>query len=221
MSNQIAPIYLQLRFHPSEKSKLCNKDFNFLYYSQVYYRQDPETYIYYGKKYYSITYYMFYKENYAIGLNGIFPTNKNLGYHDKDIEHIRILYNFITLKPEYVYFSAHSQEGIWKKFEECELINNKLIIYISNGSHACRPYKGIYFRIFGFANDYCSDKGNFIVPYLLNDQNLYYLNISNKEVFSDGIKPFILPLINYKKEILKEKQKKYENDININFVALN
>lgn len=221
MFENIKPIYLQLRFNPSEKSKLCNKDFNSVDFAQIYYRKDIENYLFYGKKYYSITYYMYYKENYAIGLNGLFPKNKNLGYHDKDIEHIRILYNFTTLDPEYVFFSAHSQEGLWIKYNNCEFFNNKLIVYISYGSHACKPHKGIYWRIFGFANDYCSNKGKYIIPYLLNEQNLYYLNIQNKEVFSDCIKPFILPLINYKKEKLKEQQKNKENDLNNIFISLN
>ena len=98
-------MHLELRFHPDERSILCNKDFNSIEYPSIYYKNDSIPYNFNNKKYYSITYYMFYKENYAIGLNGIFSKNKFLGYHDKDIEHVRILYNNYTLEPEYVFLN--------------------------------------------------------------------------------------------------------------------
>jgi hypothetical protein len=188
-------MHLELRFHPNEKSILCNKTFDSIEYPLIYYKHDINTYEYNKKKYYSVTYYMYYKENYAIGLNGIFSRNKFLGFHDKDIEHVRILYNNYTLEPEYVFFSAHSQEGIWKKYNECEFNNNNLVIYIAYGSHACKPHKGIYLRIFGFANDYCSKNGKIIIPKLINDASLNNLEVKNNPDFSGCIKPFILPLI--------------------------
>jgi mRNA-degrading endonuclease YafQ of YafQ-DinJ toxin-antitoxin module len=187
-------MHLELRFHPNEKSILCNKTFDSIEYPLIYYKHD-NTYEYNKKNYYSVTYYMYYKENYAIGLNGIFSRNKFLGFHDKDIEHVRILYNYLTLEPEYVYFSAHAQEGIWKKYKDCEFNDKNLIVYICYGSHACKPHKGIYLRIFGFANDYCSNKGKYVIPKLINDNTLYYLEVKNNPDFSGCIKPFILPLI--------------------------
>jgi hypothetical protein len=185
---------LELRFHPNEKSILCNKNFNLIEYPLIYYKTDNSTYEYNKKKYYSITYYMFYKENYAIGLNGIFPRNKLLGYHNKDIEHVRILYNYYTLEPEYVFFSAHNQEGVWKKYKDCEFNNKNLVVYIACNSHACKPHKGIYLRIFGLANDYCSNKGAYIIPKLINDNSLYYLKVKNYPDYSGKIRSFILPL---------------------------
>jgi hypothetical protein len=214
MVTKILPIYLHLRFHKDERSKLCTKDFETINYHQIYYKNDDNLYSYYGKKYHSITYYMFYKENYAIGLNGIFPNSKCLGYHEKDIEHVRILFDLETFDPVFVYFSSHAQEGVWKRYQDCEIYNDRLVVYISKGSHACRPKGKTYYRIFGFANDYASGRGIHITPFLMNSQSLYDLNVANKEVFSDGIKPFILPLINYKVEQLKEKQKAKEDAIN-------
>lgn len=207
-------IPLELRFHPSEKSKLCSKEFLELFNPIVYYRSDENLYSFFGNKYFSITYYLYFYENFAIGLNGIFPKCNSLGYHKEDIENIRILYNMDTLEPTYVFFSAHAQEGIWKRFSECKFHNNKLIVYVSYGSHALRPICKTYYRLLGFANDYCSNDGEHIIPLLLQDYSIPYLNVQNEEVFSTSYKAFIMPFIIHKKEKLKEEQKNKEDKIN-------
>ena len=117
---------LELRFHPKEKSKLSKKDFSEPIVPIVYFRRDGYAYLYYGKKYVSLTYYMCYTENFAIGLNRVLPLNSSLGYHQQDVKIIRILFDYTTLIPEYVYFSAHAQEGVWVKFNDCEFNNSYL-----------------------------------------------------------------------------------------------
>lgn len=207
---------LQLRFHPLEKSRLCKKDFTYSFEPIIYYTIDDKYYLYNGSKYYSITYYLYFKENYAIGLNGFFPKSNALGYHETDIENIRILFNIDSFSPEYVFFSAHAQEGVWKKFKDCNFHNNQLVIYISLGSHALRPFNKIYYRMFGFANDYCSDYGNYITPILIKDENKPYLKVQNEEVFATPFKAFIMPLIVRNKEKLKAEQQKKEEEMNKN-----
>jgi hypothetical protein len=207
-------ISLQLCFHPLEKSRLCNKDFSFSSEPITYYTIDDKYYLYNGSKYYSITYYLYFQDNFAIGLNGLFPKSESLGYHATDIENIRILYNIDTYYPEYVFFSAHAQEGVWKKFKDCEFNNNQLVVYVSCNSHALRPHNKIYYRMFGFANDYCSDKGQIITPILIKDESKPYLKVQNEEVFATGFKAFIMPLIVRNKEKLKEEQQKKEYEIN-------
>lgn len=209
---------LELRFHPNEKDSLCKKDFTKSDIPIVYFKRDPNYYIYYGKKYLSITYYMYYIYNYAIGLNGLIPKSESLGYHPIDLELIRIIYNINTLQPEYVFFSAHSQEGIWVKYSDCEVNNNTLIAYVALNSHALKPKDGIYFRIFGFANDYYSKKGKRIIPQLIEDNNLEYKTIQNEEVFTSFTKRIFMPFYEKKKSDLKKLQQiqEYENNKNVN-----
>lgn len=205
---------LELRFHPDEISKLCQKDFSDSNQPIVYYRIDEQLYPYFGNLYNSITYYMYYKDNYAIGLNGLMPYNTRLGYHPIDIENLRILYNKTTKIPEFIFYSAHAQEGIWLPYNKCKFNNDLLVVYISKYSHALRSAPGSFYRMFGFANDYTSDKGEHIIPLLIQDQTIPYLNIQNEEVFATKYNAFIMPLIIRNKEKLKNEQKLKQNEIN-------
>ena len=215
MLNMKLPIIpLELRFHPKEKSKLSKKDFSDSLLPIVYFRRDEYPYLYYGKKYISMTYYMCYAENYAIGLMGLFPFNPSLGYHPKDIEIIRILFDYKTLIPSYVYFSAHAQEGIWIKFTDCQFQNRKLIVYVALGSHAVKPHPGTSVRIFGFANDFYSSNGQHISPLLIEDSSFPYTTLQNDEVFTSFTKRFLMPIFIKKKEQYKEEQKKREFEMN-------
>lgn len=206
MNNYIIP--LELRFHPNEIGELCKSDLSASGIPIVYFRNDEIPYSYKGKKYLSITYYMHYQENYGIGLNGYFPYKKSLGYHPKDIERIRILYDIDTGMPKFVFFSAHAQEGIWVPFNECEMINGKLIIYVAWGSHAHKPHAGVYLRIFGFASDHYSNNGKHITPMLIQDQSLPYLEVLNEQVFSPFLRRFLMPLLIGNSDKYIEDQKK-------------
>ena len=216
---RLPTIQLELRFHPKEKSKLSKKDFSDSLLPIVYFRRDEYSYLYYGKKYVSMTYYMCYQENYAIGLNSYFPSNSSLGYHPKDVEIIRILFDYNTLIPSYVYFSAHAQEGIWVKFTDCEFNNNKLIVYVALGSHAVKPHAGTSVRIFGFANDHYSQNGNHISPLLIEDPSFPYTTLQNDEVFTSFTRRFLMPLFVNKKDQYKEEQKKKEFEMNKHLIT--
>lgn len=215
----LSAVQLELRFHPKEKSKLSKKDFSDSLVPIVYFRRDEYAYLYYGKKYVSLTYYMCYAENYAIGLNGLLPSNSSLGYHPKDVETIRILFDYETLIPSYVYFSAHAQEGIWVQFNDCEFYNNKLIVYVALGSHAVKPHPGTSVRIFGFANDHYSQHGKHISPLLIEDPSLPYTTLQNEEVFTSFTKRFLMPFFVNKKDQYKEEQKKKEFEMNKHLIV--
>lgn len=206
--DSIVPHNVELRFHPNEKFPMSDKNFVLVNDPPIYYSRD-NVYNYFGKDYYSITYYIYYKENGAIGLNGLLLKNEKLGYHDKDIERLRILYDMKTKNPMFVFFSAHAQEGKWLKFSDCETKDNTktLIVYVSLSSHANRPKAGTYYRILGVANDYTSKKGKHVKPRLVNDNSMSY-KIKNKEVLDTTWKALTMPFQNIKK--LKEEQFKPE-----------
>jgi len=210
----LSTIKLELRFHPKEKSKLSKKNFSDSIVPIVYFRRDEYTYLYYGKNYVSLTYFMCYAENYAIGLNGFFPFNPSLGYHPKDVEIMRILFDYETLIPSYVYFSAHAQEGIWVKFTDCEFYDNKLIVYVALGSHSVKPHAETSIRIFGFANDYYSQNGRHISPFLIEDPSFPYIILQNDEVFTSCTRRFLMPFFVNKKDQYKEEQKNKEFEMN-------
>jgi hypothetical protein len=206
---------IELRFHPKEKSFPYTIDYTkpdgYPDRVPIYYNYDAP-YMYYGVKYLSITYFIFYKDNKAIGLGGLFPKVKSLGYHDRDRELIKILYSVETLKPEHVFFSAHAQEGRFYKYSECRFNNNKLIVYSSLNSHSCRKDPGTYIRVLGLANDKCSDDGKKITPYRI-ECNVTY-NAQNREVFSKPLASAFLPFFQPRVEFLKEKQRKEEEKNN-------
>ena len=169
---------LQLRFHKKEIYFPSTPDFkliNELEDSIIYYNE--EDYKYTNKTYKSISYFIKYIYNSAIGCGGCFcPQSEMLGFHNKDGEKVKVLFDKETNEPKFVYFSAHNIEGKWYSYEECEKTeNNELIIYVALGSHANYPKSGIWFRIFGLANDKCSSKGKRVVP-KLEKMETYHLN---------------------------------------------
>jgi len=183
-------IKLLLRFHPNEiyfpTDNFYSNVSNTVYYNY-------EDYEYFGKVYNSITYEIYYKYNGAIGCGySLFPKSEKLGFHHLDAERIKILLDE-NEKPLFVYFSAHSDEGKWYKWEECEIINdNILTVYIARASHANYHKSGTWLRIFGLANDKCSKKGPIIIPELKRDSYLSY-KPENKEKCHSLWKRLLLP----------------------------
>lgn len=116
---------------------------------------------YMGNQYLFTEYSFEYQANSAIGCCWCCcPTSECLGYHEGDVEKI-ILLDDDTGKTHYVYFKAHGRgEGMWMDYDDCEKNdNNDLIVYVARGSHAFYPHPEVYWRIFGFANDLCSNRG--------------------------------------------------------------
>jgi hypothetical protein len=188
---------LILCMHKNEKAFTSNKDYEIEEdTTNVYYNIDEEQYLYNDKLYKSITYLIYYKENYAIGLFGIFKKNKDLGYHYKDIERVKILYDPVTNKEAYVYMSAHNSEGKWVTWKECDKVCGSLLIYVAKYSHANYHKSGIKWRIFGFANDLCSDGMKTIIkhPSFIRDESIFYIP-DQKSKYGTFLKRFFLPIV--------------------------
>ncbi len=98
-----------------------------------------------------IHYIFFYGYNGAYRIAPIGFHIKDVGAHEADIEHVTVQVDETTKTIDRVYFSAHSDEGGWHSDNAFE--GTHPVIYVARGSHANYPKKGIYVRIFGFAND--------------------------------------------------------------------
>lgn len=165
---------IQLRFHPEEK--YFPTDNNFRQEEPVIYKSEQtEPYVFYGKKYKSVLYEIYYQINGAIGFGKtLFPKSKLLGYHKIDIERIIILRDLTTNLPQHVYFSAHRDEGKWMPYNECSFTTfGDLIVYVAKFSHANYPSPGCWYRIYGLANDLCSPNGMNILPKIKNLNKTY------------------------------------------------
>ncbi|GBG72666.1 hypothetical protein CBR_g12238 [Chara braunii] len=158
----------ELRFHPAEKVfpqvldianpfQVCSK----LPEIPIYVSNSASM-IYQGVEYTAITYSLYYVENPSPAFGGLFP--RNVGYHEGDVEKLTILYSkdpYREWEPCHVYFFAHgSGQGIWLPWGECQHTDdNYLIVYVAKNSHASYYLPGTYVRIFGVANDHCSERG--------------------------------------------------------------
>ncbi len=103
-----------------------------------------------------------YSENGAIGcLSCCCPRASCLGYHEHDREKLILLTSPNTHQIQHVYFKAHGRgQGLWLPWSECEKTpDGHLIAYVAKGSHAFYPRPERYWRVFGFANDICSNRG--------------------------------------------------------------
>lgn len=146
-------------------------------------------YVYYSNfgDYFEIKYLFFYAYNGAYNILHFFNyLNFNYGEHFSDLEHITIRFKNITLKNKHnlvkldkIYLAAHtSEEGIWLEPSEIEWNDSHPIIYSAINGHGSYPYPNTYYRIYGFANDYCN-KGS-----LWNTSNLILLN-NNSDSWSN------------------------------------
>lgn len=206
MSSGLKLTKLKLFFHPEEKGYPCTKEFQDDEFNSIYYTIRDSDYSYYGKKFKLVVYQIYYKHNYAIGAFGKFPMNKKLGYHEKDIEQVCILYEPLDMKPFKAFFSAHAQEGKWYNiYNECEydVSSNILNVYVSKYSHSMYPTPKTRLRILGFANDLTSNKGKQLMAPLINDDSITYTP-QLYEVLATPFKqlmyPFYIPLIDKMKE---------------------
>ncbi len=210
MTNTI-PVQIQLRLHPRETVLPSNKKFEQDTSFPCYYKVG--TYAYNGTRYKSVLYEIYYPANIAVGLNGIKPENQSLGYHPFDTERIITLHDISTNEPKFIFTSGHAQEGRWWKFSDCKIDNNRAVVYSALGSHRHSLKPKIHWRMFGFANDYTSDRGQHINMRMVEDNTIQYKAV-NKEVLDSAFRAFFLPF--YVKSIpqMKKKQAKKEADIN-------
>lgn len=83
------------------------------------------------------------------------------GYHWGDLERIVLEYEKDELTR--IYYGAHGdRDGRWLDIKDIEREDEYLVFYISRYSHGFYPQSGIYWRIFGLAND-ITDKGKNII----------------------------------------------------------
>jgi len=202
---------IQLRLHPKEQCRPCDKQFNFTNINPCYYKQIK--YAYNGIAYTAIIYEIHYLVNRAVGLNGILPTSALLGFHAEDTERVVVLYDINTMVPLYVFFSAHAQEGRWYPYNQCDQEDNRLVVYAALNSHRNAIKATINWRMFGFSNDYTSNKGPHINMLMIEDDNIDY-TVWNKEVLDTKLKAFIMPLYIGILDKMKSYEIKHENEMN-------
>lgn len=211
--SELTPIKLQLRLHPSEIFFPTNKDYKPIDIFPSYYKIEQGLYAYNGKRYLRFTYEIYFAENGAIGLNGINRYHPSLGYHPKDIERIIILHDTKSYEPVFVFFSAHAQEGKFYPFNKCLFENGRLVVFSALNSHALHPKAGVVWRVFGLANDYCSNYGDHIDLTLVEDNSINYF-AQNEEVINTPFKRFLLPFYQSKIPEMKKKQAEEEAMLN-------
>lgn len=185
---------IELRFHPDEKEFI----------SSVLPEREPKSPVYLtvgketrgGIEYTVFTYSFYYKNNGAIGLGWqLFPTSRRLGYHDHDVEFVSLYCEGDEVKM--VYFSAHAPgQGTWVAWDECEMSeDDNLVVYVARNSHACYPHPGTYWRIFGFANDVCSQDGRSLVLTVQDVIPSYDCVFSNGVRLCANLRPAPLPTV--------------------------
>lgn len=144
---------IQLRFHPAERYFLTSPKV-----PKPYDVMEPVYVTMSSHENYKLTKFTFnYKENLAIGcFHSCFPKSPCLGYHPGDVEYVIILE---AGSDKLAYFSAHAGEGRWYRWEECEVEDGALIVYVALNSHANYPHAGTTWRLCGLANDVTSSRG--------------------------------------------------------------
>lgn len=105
-----------------------------------------------------INYMTFYAHNGAYNLRG---TGIQAGAHDGDWEHLTVR---CTASGDLValYFSAHRHgDGQWRRASDAcrDSDTGRLITYVARNGHGLYPRPGTTSRIYGLANDQCSNRG--------------------------------------------------------------
>jgi hypothetical protein len=204
---------IQLRLHPKEKYVPVSSEYTVIENEYPCYYK-ISSYVYKGTKYISVLYQIYYTFNGAIGLNGLMPTNENLGAHEKDVERVVILHDVDTKAPVWLFVSGHAQEGSWHKFDECEFApENRVVIYAALGSHRHSITPGVKWRILGFANDYCSRNGKHL-NLTLHENNSIGFTIYNKELLDTTFRAFFYPLFALRLDVWKAQQQVEESRMN-------
>lgn len=153
--------------------------------------------VYQGETYNAKEYEFSYEANGAIACCwSLFPESTLFGYHLGDSEKLTILDDKMG-RHCYVFFKAHSTgEGMWLPYHECELNEHQeLIVYIARGSHAFYPFSGIYWRIFGIANDLCENGREYKIVVTKTHEDHYNPPTSSITSLERFLIPLSLPCI--------------------------
>ncbi len=120
------------------------------------------------KDYFEIKYLFFYGYNGAYNILHFFNyLDVNYGEHYGDLEHITLQFTNTTdtndkykrnvVKLKKIYLAAHtSMEGEWLEPDQIKWKGKRPVIYSALNGHGSYPSVGSYYRIYGFANDYCN-----------------------------------------------------------------
>lgn len=150
---------IELRFHPHETYFLATRDYAYSEEDPVY--TNRFKYTYNDIEYDATQYFLYYVYNGPIGLGWrLAPCCiDRMGFHPKDLERVMVLEK--DGHPEWVYYSAHGKESRWAK---PKIVDDKVVVYVALHSHANYPKSGLWWRIFGVANDRCSNHGRRVTP---------------------------------------------------------
>lgn len=108
-----------------------------------------------------ITYFMVYPYNGDYNL-----ILAKTGGHWGDIERLTLEYDKNGNLTR-VYFGAHGdKDGRWIEYKDLEIEDNSIVVYIAKNGHGFYPKKGMYFRLYGLAND-VTNRGKVYTPYQL------------------------------------------------------
>lgn len=104
-----------------------------------------------------VTLFLFYAFNGPYNILGI----QNAGEHWGDIE--RIVFLIENNEITNVYFGSHGDtDGRWLKFRDLEKEDDSIVIYIAKNGHGFYPKEGVFWRIYGLANDF-TKKGKSLI----------------------------------------------------------
>lgn len=96
-----------------------------------------------------VTYVYFYPYNNSSTVFGLVEA----GEHYADIEHITIEFDRQQQPLRYYYATHTNTEGTWHTPDELEFEDQRPVVYVAKGSHACYNKPGVYPRIFGAVTD--------------------------------------------------------------------
>lgn len=160
---------VRVKFHPLE-TVFPNNDGNTV--ECTYFRS---TFTYPNLQYDTLEYRFSYTENIGEGCFFACPRSTLCGYHPGDSERVIMLLRDNIV--EHVYFKAHDLgQGMWLPWDRCHKDSDgNLIAHVARGSHAFYPEPETYIRIFGFANDQCSDRGRVMTTNVTGEHNGPYV----------------------------------------------
>ena len=93
------------------------------------------------------------------------------GAHWGDIERVTVEYKSDNTINR-IYFGAHGdKDGRWVNASDLEIEDGHIVLYVSKDGHGFYPKPGMYFRIFGLAND-VTNKGKSLKPNIFIPINL-------------------------------------------------
>lgn len=131
-----------------------------------------------SSSYIDIYLHLFYNYQPSYSLNICYSNLFVGGDHQADIETIKYRIDTKTNKIIHIGYYQHGKEHIYFQ-KDLLWVNDRPVVFISKDSHASYPKGGKYKRLFGFANDICSNIDNGIQWKSKNYINLNKMDDNN------------------------------------------